>query len=121
MHDGAALAHARRLEPDRARPEIVEEANAGAEEQRSDVEVELAPGRERVGPLVQAFAALAQRLSEGLVRPGDETVERHRDLERQSCHVVSPLFVFQMRDRTAWRNSSRNSARSCGSLGSARR
>jgi hypothetical protein len=30
---------------------------------------------------VQFFAALAERLLDGRVRPGDEAVERHRDLE----------------------------------------
>jgi hypothetical protein len=30
---------------------------------------------------VQFFAALAERFVDGRVRPGDEAVERHRDLE----------------------------------------
>src|SRR6266508_749666 len=52
--------------------------------------VGLAPACEPEGPFVQPLAALAQL--EGLVRPGDETVERHRDVELEFCraHVSVP-------------------------------
>jgi len=60
--------------------------------------VELAPARESVHPLVEGVAAVAQRLFDGPVRAGDEAVERHRDVERQSCHRNSlALVVVQVR------------------------
>src|SRR5439155_20366747 len=37
------------------------------------------PTRGRKGPLVQEVASCTQRLLQGRVRPGNETVERHRD------------------------------------------
>jgi hypothetical protein len=41
----------------------------------------LAPGGGGEGPFVQALAALAERVLEALVRPGDEAVERDGDLQ----------------------------------------
>jgi hypothetical protein len=56
--------------------------------------VGLAPAREAKGPFVQLLAAFAQRFLEGLVRPSDETVERHRDVELEFCRAqVSLLSV----------------------------
>ena len=40
------------------------------------------PALEPDDPLVQLLAALAERLFERLIRPGDEAVERHRDVEK---------------------------------------
>jgi hypothetical protein len=40
----------------------------------------LAPAVGREHPLVQAHPALSDRVVKALVRPGDEAVERHRDL-----------------------------------------
>jgi hypothetical protein len=49
--------------------------------------VALAEGLEPECPLVEPLAALAERLIEGLVRPGDEAVQRHRDFELEHCHA----------------------------------
>jgi hypothetical protein len=39
-------------------------------------------------PLVQPLAALAERVLEALVRPGGETVERHRHAHLDLAHVI---------------------------------
>src|SRR6476661_540953 len=51
--------------------------------------VALTPRGEAVDPLVEPLAALAERLLDRLVRPGDEAVERHRDVQRQLAHGSS--------------------------------
>src|ERR671922_1958809 len=40
------------------------------------------PALEPDDPLMQLLTALAERLVQGRVRPGDEAVERHRDVEK---------------------------------------
>lgn len=35
---------------------------------------------------MQSFTAVAERPFESLARPGDEAVERRRDVEHQTCH-----------------------------------
>ena len=45
------------------------------------------PGLGGEGPLVQAHATLAQRVVEALVGPGDEAVERYRDLRFDWAHA----------------------------------
>src|SRR3954464_5978958 len=42
--------------------------------------VRVTPASQRNGPVVEALAALAERLVERLVRAGDVAVERHRDV-----------------------------------------
>src|SRR4029078_8627554 len=42
--------------------------------------VGLAPGGQRNHPAMEPLAALAERVLLALVRAGDETVERHRDM-----------------------------------------
>jgi hypothetical protein len=43
--------------------------------------VHLPEGAHRIGPLVPAVAAAAERFLEALIRTGDEAVERHRNSE----------------------------------------
>jgi hypothetical protein len=45
-------------------------------------------------PFVELFAPFAERIGNALVRAGDVTVERHRDIEPEFCH------------RSRWRLSS---------------
>ena len=51
--------------------------------------VALAPGQQADGPFVQPLATLSQRSLEARIRPGDEAVERGRDVESQFRHSSS--------------------------------
>src|SRR6266566_2512413 len=66
------------------------------------------PRREAVGSLVEPLAALAERLLDRLVRPGDEAVERHRDVQRQLAHRSSQ-FGGYVRRSNAIETASRGS------------
>jgi hypothetical protein len=48
--------------------------------------VGLAPGRQRNQPVVEPLAALAERVLLALVRAGDETVQRDRDMTPKLAH-----------------------------------
>ena len=52
------------------------------------------------------IAALAERLLERRVGPGDVAVERHRDIQLQLCHRSAPRGRCRALRRTASRNSS---------------
>ena len=49
----------------------------------------LVPGRRGEGPVMKLLAAFSQALVGSHVRPGDEPVEGHRDVEGHSCHRSS--------------------------------
>ena len=66
--------------------------------------VGLAPGLRGERPLVQLLAARSERLLERLVRPGDEAVERHRDVQDQLSHRAS--FVSKSSRLTSPRDRS---------------
>src|SRR3954467_14839457 len=51
--------------------------------------VRLAPGRQRDGPVVQSLPALAERGLLALVRAGDESVCRDRDVTPELAHRLS--------------------------------
>jgi hypothetical protein len=65
----------------------------------------LAPGCKPGDPFVELLASFAQRLFEGLVRPGDVPIERHGDVDEDS-HFVSFLCRFGYEDLRRARNSS---------------
>jgi len=50
------------------------------------VAVELSPGRRVIEPLVDSVAAFAQRLLDAVVRPGDESIQRHGDIRNDLPH-----------------------------------
>jgi hypothetical protein len=50
------------------------------------VAVGLAPGGQRNHPVVEPLAALAERVLLALVRAGDETVQRDRDMTPKLAH-----------------------------------
>src|SRR5580704_15024513 len=51
--------------------------------------VGLAPGGQRNNPVVEPLAALAERILLALVRAGDETVQRDRDMTPKLAHRAS--------------------------------
>src|SRR5439155_6193552 len=53
--------------------------------------VRLTPRRQPERPFVQELTALAEWMLQGRIRPGDEAVERRRDVEERSRHVFSPV------------------------------
>src|SRR5204862_5891718 len=53
--------------------------------------VGLAPGGQRYHPVVEPLAALAERVLLALVRAGDETVQRDRDMTPKLAHRASSL------------------------------
>jgi hypothetical protein len=53
--------------------------------------VRLAPDGELDGPLVELVASLAQRVLLARIGPGDEAVQRDRDVDLQLCHRASLL------------------------------
>src|SRR3982074_2221219 len=53
--------------------------------------VGLAPGGQRNHPLVELLAALAKRVLLALVRAGDETVQRDRDMTPELAHRASSV------------------------------
>src|SRR5262249_13838069 len=55
--------------------------------------VGLAPGGQLQHPVVEPLAALAERVLLGLVRAGDETVQRDRDLTPNFAHITSGAWV----------------------------
>src|SRR2546423_1731907 len=68
--------------------------------------VGLAKGLQRIGPLMQAVTALAQPVLGTDVGPGDEPVERHRDVEDQLGHRSRLLLIGCSRDPPTRRESS---------------
>ena len=77
------------------------------------------PGRGRNDPLVDTFAAVAEPVPGTVIGPGDEAVERHRDLcEDGAHHALAGVWA-----RKAPSASSRSRvpvSRSCGSSKSSR-
>src|SRR6266496_2115132 len=55
------------------------------------VAVGLAPGGQRNHPVVEPLAALAERVLLALVRAGDETVQRDRDMTPKLAHRASSV------------------------------
>src|SRR5436309_15816363 len=55
------------------------------------VAVGLAPGGQRNHPIVEPLAALAERVLLALVRAGDETVQRDRDMTPELAHRASSV------------------------------
>ena len=55
--------------------------------------VGLAPGGQRNHPVVEPLAALAERVLLALVRAGDETVQRDRDMTPKLAHRACDLLV----------------------------
>jgi hypothetical protein len=53
--------------------------------------VGLAPGCQRNHPIVEPLAALAERVLLALVRAGDETVQRDRDMTPKLAHRASSV------------------------------
>src|SRR6266508_376739 len=53
--------------------------------------VRLAPSRQRNDPIVEPLAALAERVLLALVRAGDETVHRDRDMTPELAHRTSSV------------------------------
>src|SRR2546426_2147904 len=53
--------------------------------------VGLAPGSQRTHPVVEPLAALAERVLLALVRAGDETVQRDRDVTPKPAHRASSV------------------------------
>jgi hypothetical protein len=65
--------------------------------------VQLAPARQFEHPLVESVASFAERPFDSPVRAGDESVERHREIERQSSSsavVSGSLLVVLFRRKT---------------------
>ena len=55
--------------------------------------VGFAPGGQRDHPVVEPLAALAERVLLALVRAGDETVQRDRDVTPEPAHRASSVEI----------------------------
>src|SRR4051812_19267616 len=86
---GAAAEHAATHDDRAARGDALRDDSRGGVRLAAGQPVGLAPRGQREGPLVELLAALAQRVLEGRIGPGDEAVDRYGEVEEELGHALT--------------------------------